>query len=542
MTFPSSATVAPVAGGKSDAVRVIAEHEIRAGNPVEAERVLRQFLASDPLDVPVLVMLADALHASGHLKDALVHLQRASAAAPHDGSIRWSMARLLEEQGFVEEALRQVESIGPPLRADHRLRAFEAALLGRLGDHDREIAIYEAMLGSDPDHAPLWMTYGNALKYAGRSMEAEEAIRKSVAIRPTFGEGWWSLANMKSAKFESADLAIMRKALKTELSAEDALHLHFALGKALEDRGRFEQSFRHYAEGNRIRASRFSPEQLEVTPFVDYAIDTFGRELFARLERKGDRARDPIFVVGLQRSGSTLVEQILASHPMIEGTAELMAMQHLWADVVRSATREGKSAWDWITGMEPDQCAALGADYLERARPYRRTDRAYFVDKMPANWMMVGLIRLILPNATIIDARRHPMACGFSNFKQHYATGVSFSYSQRSIGQFYADYLRLMEHFDQVQPGTVHHLLNERLIEDQEGEVRAMLKFVGVPFDPACLESHRTKRAVNTPSAEQVRRPVNREGMDYWRQYEGWLGPMREALGDSLDKWDQLPS
>jgi len=442
----------------------------------------------------------------------------------------------------VKAALDQIGTIASPLRSDLNVRGFEASLLGKLGDHDNEIAIYEDMTSAIPNHPPLWMNLGNALKYAGRAADSHSALRRSVAIRPTFGEGWWSLANLKTAGFDSADLATMRKALRGKISADDALHLNFALGKALEDRGRYEQSFRHYSEGNRIRAQGLTPEQMSVAPFVDRSIATFDESLFARLSRAGNPAADPIFVVGLQRSGSTLVEQILASHPLIEGTTELMAMQYLWGDLTKMARSEGRSAWQWILMASPEQLASLGSDYLERTRPYRQTERPMFVDKLPANWMAVGLIRLILPNAKIVDARRHPMACGFSNFKQHYATGVAFAYSQESIGGFYFDYLRSMDHFDRVQPGAVHHILNERLIDDQEVEVRRLLDYVGVPFDPACLEFHRTKRSVNTPSAEQVRRPINRDGVEYWRHYENWLSPMRESLGDAINRWSDVPA
>ena len=540
MTFTLANPLTAMAGA-SDAVRQSAAAEMRAGNSQEAERLLRQHLVRQPADVPVLVRLGEHLGQQGRFKEALVLLQRASAAAPGDGSIRLSLARLLEEQGDVDSALEQIEAIGAPLRSEVPVRLIEAALLGKLGDHDREIAIYEELTVELPRDHVLWMNLGTALKYAGRADDSQRAFRRSVAVRPSFGEGWWSIANLKSARFESADLATMRKSLRGKISADDALHLHFALGKALEDRGRYEQSFHHYSQGNAIRAAGLTPQQMRVTPFLDQAVATFDEALFDRLGGKGDQSRDPIFVVGLQRSGSTLVEQILASHAMIEGTAELMALQHVWTGLGRTAQKEGLSAWEWIAKAGPEQLAALGAEYLDRARPFRRTDRPMFVDKLPANWMMVGLIRLILPNARIVDARRHPMACGFSNFKQHYATGVAFAYSQEAIGHFYADYLRMMEHMDRVQPGAVHHILNERLIDDKEREVRRLLDYVGVPFDPACLESHRTKRAVNTPSAEQVRRPINRDGVDYWRHYETWLEPMRSALGDALDRWDNVP-
>jgi hypothetical protein len=253
----------------------------------------------------------------------------------------------------------------------------------------------------------------------------------------------------------------------------------------------------------------------------------------------GCKAADPIFVVGLHRSGSTLIEQILASHPMIEGTTEIYGMQHLWNRLARSGAARGRGPFQQLAALDADELCAYGQEYLDRTRPFRATDRPYFVDKLPANWMNLGLIRAALPNARVIDARRHPMACGFSNFKQHYAFGITFSYSQQSIGAFYRDYWRFMRHFDEVQPGAVHRVLNEALIEDPEGEIRRMLDFIGLPFDPACLEFHANKRAVRTPSAEQVRRPINRSGVDQWRNFEPWLGEMKAALGPALEAWDE---
>jgi hypothetical protein len=216
-----------------------------------------------------------------------------------------------------------------------------------------------------------------------------------------------------------------------------------------------------------------------------------------------------------------------------------MTMQNLWDELAALGARNGRSVFEEIAHSDPALFRKIGEEYLLRTRAYRLQGKRFFVDKLPANWMNVGLIRLALPNARIIDARRHPMACGFSNFKQHYAYGVTFAYSQQSIGRFYADYLRLMRHFDAVQQGAIHHLINERLIEDPEREVRRMLDFIGVPFDPACLEFHSNKRPVHTPSAEQVRRPINREGVDAWRNYEPWLGELRQAVGPVLDDWDR---
>jgi tetratricopeptide (TPR) repeat protein len=541
MVLRSAAAAQPRPGRPSLAVEQ-AISALRSGDPADAERTLRAHLLQHPDDSVALVKLGDLVRDRGQQREAILLFRRALQGAPGMGDVRLALARLLKQQGEPKPALDEVEKLPEALRHSFDVRAFEAALLGILGRHEEEIALYRLLVGERPDHAFLWMNLGNALKYAGRSDEAVDALRKAVKLRPTFGEGWWSLANVKTVRFDDRDLASMRKALRGKLSPQDALHFHFALGKALEDRSAYEQSFRHYSQGNAIRSADFSPEQRRVTAFVDRSVATYDAPLFERLAGSGCSARDPIFVVGLQRSGSTLVEQILASHPMIEGTAELLAMQQVWTELAREAGLSGRTPWEEVSRLDAARLRALGEDYLERTRPFRLTDRPLFVDKLPANWMNVGLIRLALPNARIVDARRHPMACGFSNFKQHYATGVAFAYSLESIGRFYADYLRMMEHFDRVQPGAVHHLLNERLVDDPEGEVRRLLEFVGVPFDPACLEFHRNKRSVNTPSAEQVRRPINRDGFDYWRHYERWLGPLEAALGPALERWDRLPA
>lgn len=515
---------------------------LRSGDPADAERTLRAHLLAQPDDSVALAKLGEIVRDRGQPREAILLFRRSLKVSPATAGIRLALARLLHQQGEPHGALEQLGKVPEPTRSSYDVRVLEAALLGILGRHDEEISVYEELVRQQPGNPALWMSFGTALKYAGRTGDAVEALRKAVKARPDYGEGWWSLANLKTIRFDDRDFSTMRKALRRKLAPADALHLHFALGKALEDRGRYEQSFRHYSEANRIRVAGFSPEQMRATSFVDRSIEAFDASLFERSGESGCDARDPIFVVGLQRSGSTLVEQILASHPMIEGTAELLAMQQIWTELAAEATQSGRSPWQRLAGLDAGRMRALGGEYLDRTRPFRRTGRPLFVDKLPANWMNIGLIRLALPNAKIIDARRHPMACGFSNFKQHYATGVAFAYSLESIGRFYLDYLRLMDHFDRVQPGAVHHVLNERLVDDPEGEVRRLLDFVGVPFDPACLEFHTNKRAVNTPSAEQVRRPINRDGVDYWRHYEPWLAPLKAALGPALHGWDRVPA
>lgn len=510
---------------------------LRSGDPAEAERTLRSHLLKIPQDAAALAKLGEIVLDQGQPREAILLFRRALQSAPTLFCLRLALARLLQEQGEPHQALEQVELLPANLRATFDVETLEAALLGSLGRHDPEIAIYRRLTKRHPDHWLLWMSLGNALKYAGRADEAVKALRRAVKVRPAFGEGWWSLANIKTARFDDRDLTALRKALRGKLEAHDALHLNFALGKALEDRKEYADSFRHYDAGNRIRAGGLGRGAMVATGVVDETIAAFDAKVMKRAGLAGNPAPDPIFIVGLQRSGSTLVEQILASHPLIEGTSELMAMQQLWIELVRTAHSRQRPVREHLLELCDTALADIGAEYLERTRPFRTTGKPYFVDKLPANWMNVGLIRLALPNAKIIDARRHPMACGFSNFKQHYATGVAFAYSQESIGIFYRDYLRLMRHFDGVQPGAVHLMVNEELIADTEGEVRRLLDFVGVPFDPACLEFHRNKRSVNTPSAEQVRRPINRDGVNSWRHYEQWLGPLKRSLGPALNSW-----
>ena len=513
--------------------------------PPAQEWALRAHLLKNPRDAVALARLGQLVRREGRVSEAVQIYRRSLDCGPDQHLIRLVLAQALHDDGDMAGALEEADLIGEPLRSTFEVMAFKAGLLGILGRHEPQTVIYQQLLKQHPKDGGLWMRLGNAQKYLGQARPALKSLTRAVEVQPTFGEGWWSLANMKTFRFEASHIAAMRRALQGVVNPSDAFHLHFALGKALEERGDFASSFEHYSMGNRIRAAGFTPEQSDpgrISGHVDDTIATFDRPLFDRLANAGHPARDPIFVVGLQRSGSTLIEQILASHPMIEGTSELDAMMHIWVELDHAAQAAGRTVWEQIVSLQPAQLQDMGADYLERSRPFRMTDRPLFVDKRPANWMYVGLIKLILPNATIIDARRHPMACGFSNFKQHYSGGAAFSYSLEATGRYYADYLRLMDHFDRVQPGLAHHLLNETLIEDTEGEIRHLLDFVGVPFDRACLEFHRNKREVRTPSAEQVRRAINRDGVDQWRNFAPWLGPLETALGSALHTWADIPA
>lgn len=510
----------------------LAAGEIRVGNHGEAEFLLRRHLAEAPWDFDATVTLAGIEVAKGNIGEVASLARRALALRPDAAFIRVELAQLLQRQGLTQEALNLIDAAPS---GDFQLFALRAELLGRLGRNAEEIEQCRKMTVSWPANPGIWLNYGNALKkQASRLQDAIAAFREAIRRRSTFGEAWWSLSNLKTVTFGDADIADMKRNIRKCKDDLDLLHFHFALGKAYEDQRKFDLSFHHYASANRIRHDSFPPGMTRITGRVDAAIDTFTPELMESMAGAGCSAADPIFVVGLQRSGSTLIEQILASHPDVEGTGELSTLEQIWGEL-------GPDPFAAIAACTPERLRKLGRLYLDRTRCYRNTDRPRFVDKLPANWLNVGFIRLILPNARIIDARRHPLACGFSNFKQNYATGVAFAYSLESIGFFYRDYVRLMAHFEHLSPGGVHRVINERLIENVEQEVRDLLDFLELPFSPQCLQSHKTERAVNTPSSEQVRRPVNSAGVNAWRNYEKWLDPLKQALGPALSAWDAPP-
>ena len=507
---------------------------LRSGNRLKAQMLLRDRLAEDPSDADALTVLAQISVEDRRIEDATVLLRRAVSADPTPER-RLALIEHLQKHAGPALALSEFEELPSGFRTRFEVSGMEAKTLGLLGMHDAQIDTYKRMLRQQPNRAGTWMNLANALRTVGRTDEAVKALKRATKLQPTMGQAYWALANFKSYRFTRPDIAQMVQALRKDVSLEEALHIHFALGKAYEDQAEYEPSFRHYSAGNALRTRQLDPSSIPITEPVQDALEHCRPETFERLSGAGCDARDPIFVFGLHRSGSTLIEQLLASHPQIEGTSELTVMN---AIVSRFRRSSGRTIGEIIETLSPAEITAIGEEYLQRTRPFRQTGKPYFVDKMPGNWINATLIRLALPNARMIDARRYPMACGFSNFKQNYASGVTFSYSLRSIGEFYYDYWRFMRHFDAVQPGAVHRVLNERLIEDPEGEVRRLLDYIGVPFAESCLEFHTNTRAVRTPSAEQVRRPINRDGVDYWRHYEPWLGELEEALGPALEGWE----
>ena len=504
-----------------------------------AEGILRPYLKQRPTDVKAIRMMAELAARVGRLGDAENLLRRAIELAPGFTAARSNLATVLYKQNRPLDAIAELDRIDREGEVNLGHAGLKAASLSRIGGHEEALSLYRKLLDARPGEPTLGMSYGHILKTLGNQAESVAAYRRATAIRPSLGDAWWSLANLKTVRFEDSDIEAMRAALETDgLGEDDRFHLHFALGKALEDRKDAEASFAHYAKGNQLRRTQLHYDAAETTEHVARSLAVFTPDFFAERSGQGCAARDPIFIVGMPRAGSTLVEQILASHPQVEGTAELPDIPTLARRVGGKRHRSQETAYpEGLTDLSAEELRALGEEYLERAGIQRFTDRPLFIDKLPNNWAHVGFIKLILPNAKIIDARRHPLACGFSNFKQHFARGQIWSYDLAEIGAYYRDYVRLMRHFDDALPGFVYRVIHERLVEDAEAEIRRLLDFLGLPFDPACLEFYDNPRAVRTASSEQVRRPISREGLEQWKAFEPWLDPLKEALGPVLQDW-----
>jgi tetratricopeptide (TPR) repeat protein len=539
-----SAHLSAVEAGVNDPLLAKAALALRAEEIAVAEAALRQRLKAEPTDVAAIRMLAEVAARLGRYEDAANLLARCLELSPSFHEARRAHAQVLQRQERPLEALAQAERLMAIDANNPNHGMLKASILARLGDHDGAIELYEDLLERYPRQPKGWMSYGHALKTIGRRADAVAAYQRALDQAPQLGEVWWSLANLKTHRFQAADVAAMRSQLeRTDLGEEDRLHLDFALAKALEDEGDFAGAFAEYAKGNAIRHAQLRYDADDIHQQVERTRQQFTPEFLAARRGAGSPARDPIFIVGLPRSGSTLVEQILASHSQVEGTMELPDMLTIVQRLDHPPGSRGGGAYpEAIANLSPEQLAELGEDYLARTRAQRRTARPLFIDKLPNNWLHVGLIQLMLPNATIIDARRHPLGCCLSGYKQHFARGQAFSYDLADIGCYYRDYVALMAHFDAVLPGKVHRVIYERMVADTEGEVRALLDHVGLPFEAACLRFWTNERAVRTASSEQVRQPIFDDALDHWRNFEPWLDPLKAALGDVLDAYPSAPA
>ena len=505
------------------------------GDWLPAENMVRAYLLKHGNHVEGMRLLARIGIERGVLDDAEILLEAVLALAPDYRAARYDYARvLLERHKYLRtrEELEKLLKLEPGNRT--YLTQYATAIVG-LGEHEKAVELYRELLVDSPQAADLHLSIAHSLKTLGKRQESIEAYRAAAAARPNFGDAYWSLANLKTYRFSEGEIASMRAGESSSgTPLVDRYHLCFALGKALEDQGRFEESFRYYERGNAFKRSesRYRPEIIEQNTRLQIEICTAG--LFSRYEGAGAQNPDPIFIVGLPRAGSTLLEQILASHSRVEGTQELSDIPRLVLDLQgRDPDLEHPRYPGVLAGSSREDLRRLGEKYLGDTRVYR-TDRPYFIDKMPNNFRHIGLIHLILPNARIIDARREPMACCFSNLKQLFASGQEFTYSITDIARYYRTYLELMRHWEMVLPGRVLKVQHEEVVDDLEGNVRRILDFCGLDFEPGCVEFHKTERSIRTASSEQVRQPIFREGLEQWKNYEPWLEPLKDALGDAL--------
>jgi tetratricopeptide (TPR) repeat protein len=517
---------------------VIATGLFADGDLEAAETLIRRYLLEHGDHIEAMRLLARIGIAHKVFDDAEILLAAVLELAPDYRIARQEYAGVLVELHRHQEARRELDLLlkdGPDSRA---LRTLYAASSVGLGEYQRAIGLYRELLQETPADAEVHLSIGHALKTLGQTAAAIAEYRQAAACRADFGDAYWSLANLKTYRFTEEELARMRTGLPAPaIGTIDRYHLCFALGKALEDQGDFAESFRCYELGNRLKRPecRYRPGIIESNTRQQIKVCT--RELFDRRQGWGTPSRDPIFIVGLPRSGSTLLEQILASHSQVEGTQELPNVQQLVTRLRgRHSDPDDPRYPAILASLSAEDFVKFGDEYLAGTRVYR-TDKPFFIDKMPNNFRHIGLMHLMLPNARIIDARREPMACCFSNLKQLFAQGQEFTYSIEDISRYYRTYLELMRHWDQALPGRILRVHHEDVVQDLEGSVRRLLDYCGLEFEPQCISFHETKRSVHTASSEQVRQAIYREGLEQWKHFEPWLEPLKNALGDALIRY-----
>ncbi|MDE2294904.1 MAG: sulfotransferase [Gammaproteobacteria bacterium] len=496
-----------------------------------AEPIVRRYLLQHGNHVEAMRLLARIGIEREAFEDAEILLDAVLDLAPDYHAARFDFARTLLHRHKHRRAIEELERLLAVEPENRNYRTLIATTYVGIGDHERALALYRSLRADAPQAAAVQLSIAHCLKTLGRRDEAIAAYREAIAIRPNFGDAYWSLANLKTFRFADEDVAVMREVeAAADTPTVDRYHLCFALGKGFADRGDWAESFRYYERGNALKRAEidYRPEAVEEQARLQMRVCT--REFFAARQGVGCPDPAPIFIVGLPRSGSTLLEQILASHSAVEGTMELADVPRLVNDLQgRSARSELPRYPQGLPEIDVEEIRRFGERYLADTRAYR-SGKPRFVDKMPNNFRHIGLIHLMLPNAKIIDARRDPMACGFSNFEQLFASGQEFTYSLEEIGRYYRSYVELMDHWNRVLPGRILLMRHEEVVDDLEGSVRRLLAFCDLEFEPGCLEFHKTQRSVRTASSEQVRQPIFTHGVDRWRHYEPWLGPLRAAL------------
>jgi tetratricopeptide (TPR) repeat protein len=511
------------------------EH-LREGRMQDCERICRELLARQSRDVNALRLLSRVAADAERWRQAERLLLRVLELAPTFHDARLDLSRVYKQQDRIDDAVRcAAEAVdGNPRNSNaHYLHASMLALAGR---HDEALAVYRRTLEMNPRHTAAWVGMGHLLKTLGQREEGVEAYRRAIEQRPNFGEVYWSLANLKTFRFEDEEVADIERRLADEPLDDDArVHFLFTLGKALEDRGEYARAFARYDEACALQRHRIAYDPVDTEVINERIRDVFTAEFLQGKAGLGCPDPAPIFIVGLPRSGSTLIEQILASHSQVEGTAELPDVGRVIGSLAQRFP--GEAYPEAARRLDAAGWRELGEAYLEKTRRHR-SGLPYFTDKMPNNFPSVGLIHLMLPQAKIIDARRHPLDSCFGSFKQHFAHGQTFSYDLVEIGEYFLEYRRMMRHWQAVLPGRVLEVRYEDMVRDQEGQTRRLLEYCGLPWQDACLRFYETERAVRTASSEQVRQPIYRSSVNHWRHFRAELAPLIEILGAELEGWD----
>ncbi len=505
----------------------------------KAEETCRSYLQEHPKDVEGMRLLALIASEQGMLDDAEFMLESAVEFEPTNERVRLSYVDILHKRQKFDKSLVQAELLRESDPENQTYRLAHANQLAGLGEYDQALAVYDDILTRHPESTlaspRLWLSRGHALKTHGRAEDAIDSYHHAYALKPDFGDAYWSLANLKTYVFSDQELTRMGElVLDDNVEMDDLAHLHFALGKALEDREEYETSFKHYKKGNEIRKTQTRYDAATMSARLKLQRWVCNEAFFTERKGVGSDAADPIFIVGLPRAGSTLLEQILASHSQVDGTLELHHISSIAQKLDSRRRRRDAPRYPGTLGqLRHETFQTIGEQFISETQVHRGA-APFFIDKMPNNFRHIGLIHLILPNAKIIDARRDPMSCCFSGFKQLFASGQEFTYGLYEIGTYYQDYVELMNHWDTVLPGKVLRVHYDDVVNDLENEVHRILDYCELPFESSCVEFHRNPRAVRTPSSEQVRQPIYRQALEQWKYFEAWLSPLKEALGPAL--------
>ena len=509
---------------------VAVTHHLHEGRILRAEEICRHFLRTHPQNVEGMRLLAQIGIKLGILDDAEFLLESARVFEPDNVQVHLDYIDALRRRQKFDHAREEAESLYQSDPDNPLFQSHLAIESMQTGDYDRAFALFDKVLEKVPGDPATLTSRGHALKTTGMGEEAVQSYRSAVSAKPDHGDAWYALANLKTYRFTDDEMTRMEEQVaRPDLAFMDRVHLSFALGKGHEDRKDYEASFGHYERGNALKRAQTRYDADTMSAELAKQREFCTRELFARHAGAGHKAPDPIFILGLPRAGSTLLEQILASHSQVDGTLELpdiLALAHRLR-----GRKAGQSRYPQVLhDLSAEQLETFGKQYIENTAIHRQ-GAPFFIDKMPNNFRHIGLIHLILPNAKIIDARRAPMDCCFSGFKQLFAEGQEFTYGLTEIGRYFADYVDLMQHWDEVLPGRVLRVQHEDVLDDPEGQIRRMLDYCGLEFEEACLNFHKTDRAVRTASSEQVRKPINRAGQGAWVPFDPWLGDLRAALG-----------